>query len=194
MLRPPLVFTRNINKGLQRHFSAQSNKCWPSLAPGDEPVQVARNWLQNVTAFDIPRHHFHVSFSRASGPGGQKVNKTSSKATIALTPSDWLGGTCRRWMPCAVLEQLRESPFRYQTKAGGILIQSDSSRNQHDNVDDCFRKLLAEIRQCVHFPDNVQDIHKAKWRRLAAKAKDQRLQEKKRHSDKKRSRSRAFDL
>ncbi len=30
----------------------------------------------------IPRSEFHFTFSRSSGPGGQNVNKVSSRATL----------------------------------------------------------------------------------------------------------------
>jgi len=39
-------------------------------------INEAKKWLQNLTPSKIPRNEFKITFSRSSGPGGQKVNKS----------------------------------------------------------------------------------------------------------------------
>jgi len=41
----------------------------------EEEQAVGRQWLATFDQSKVPRHSCEVSFSRASGPGGQKVNK-----------------------------------------------------------------------------------------------------------------------
>jgi peptidyl-tRNA hydrolase ICT1 len=102
----------------------------------------ARSWLQGLTLSAVPRAKFAVTFSRASGPGGQKVNKTSSKSTITL-PSLQKAD----WIPQDVRHQLKERRFRYLTKSGSVVISSDVSRSQQENLDLCFDKFCNEVKR-----------------------------------------------
>lgn len=36
----------------------------------------AKKWLVELTPAKVPKNEFKISFSRSSGPGGQKVNKS----------------------------------------------------------------------------------------------------------------------
>lgn len=157
-------------------------------------IENARKWVQSSTSASIPRHLFNVSYSRSSGPGGQKVNKTSSKATISLDPGQWLDPTYCFWIPEPVLDQIKTNVIRYQTKNGGLLIQSDGSRSREVNTDECFRKLLDNIKEVAHFPDDVSEEDKKKWEELAVEQKEKRMFHKKRQSDKKKLRQKKFDL
>ena len=44
-------------------------------------------WIK--PGFVIPVAELHFSFSRSSGPGGQKVNKTATKARLKWSPGTW---------------------------------------------------------------------------------------------------------
>lgn len=41
----------------------------------EHDIEAAREWLKNFNTKTIPESITSVSFSRSSGPGGQKVNK-----------------------------------------------------------------------------------------------------------------------
>ena len=43
--------------------------------PSEEEQAAGRQWLATFNPSTIPRHLCQVTYSRASGPGGQKVNK-----------------------------------------------------------------------------------------------------------------------
>ncbi|KAM9924129.1 hypothetical protein OXX80_011318 [Metschnikowia pulcherrima] len=178
MLRHTLIALRSCSRKAHTH----------------QDIEHAKKWLIEFQPGEIPRNEFSISYSRSSGPGGQKVNKSSSKATISLEPYQWLNQKVCGWMPKAVIGQIREKPLRYQTKAGGILIQSDTSRNRDVNADECFRKLLQEIKSQVYFEEEASEEDKKKWQKLAAQQKEWRLQEKKRNSERKKSRSKKFDV
>lgn len=156
-----------------------------------EEIEEAKQWLDNP---QINRAVFEITYSRSSGPGGQKVNKTSSKATVALEPWKWLNPQFCFWIPKPILAQIEEKKIRYHTKLGGLLIQSDRSRNREDNTADCFKKLADEIRRVVEFEGEVSEEDKAKWEELAKVSKERRMEQKKRQKEKKQGRSKKFDL
>lgn len=157
-----------------------------------EEVEAARRWL-DVAETKIPRRIFDITYSRSSGPGGQKVNKTSSKATVALEPWKWLNPQFCYWIPKPIFEQLNEKKIRYHTKLGGLLIQSDKTRNREDNTDECFKKLAEEIRNNVYFESEASEEDKLKWEELAKVSKEKRMLQKKKQSEKKKMRSKNFD-
>jgi ribosome-associated protein len=78
-----------------------------------------------------------ISFSKSSGPGGQNVNKRSTKATLTITPSS---------IPEAdegLLSRLREiaSKKGYLKSNGDIQISSQEARTQDENKKRVFAKL-----------------------------------------------------
>lgn len=156
-----------------------------------QEIEEAKRWLD---APSINKSLFEITFSRSSGPGGQKVNKTSSKATISLEPWKWLNPQFCFWIPKPILAQLSEKRIRYHTKLGGLLIQSDRSRNREENTADCFKKLGDEIKRVVEFEGEVSEEDKAKWDELAKVRKERLVEQKKRQKEKRQGRSKRFDL
>lgn len=160
----------------------------------EKDIQIAKQWLETFNSKKIPTREFEISFSRASGPGGQKVNKTSSKATVSLSSDRWLNPQFCYWIPKAIRAQLETKKVRYETRNGGILIQSDGSRNRDVNTEECFNKLLQEIKAKTYFELEMSEEDKKKWEELKEQSKEKRLFNKKKVSDKKKSRSKKFDL
>jgi ribosome-associated protein len=87
----------------------------------------------------IPDEEFDISFARSSGPGGQNVNKTNSKAVlhwdVTNSPS----------LPWDVKARFLKSFASRLTTDGLIVIASDESRAQEANVKGCLEKLKAMI-------------------------------------------------
>ncbi|PVH17023.1 uncharacterized protein CXQ87_004582 [Candidozyma duobushaemuli] len=183
---------RSITKnGFNIFLSTSSPRFYSQKSFSKEEIEEAKRWLDNP---QINRAVFEITYSRSSGPGGQKVNKTSSKATVALEPWKWLNPQFCFWIPKPILAQIEEKRIRYHTKSGGLLIQSDRSRNREDNTADCFKKLGDEIRRVVEFEGKVSEEDKAKWEELAKVSKERRMEQKKRQKEKKQGRSKKFDL
>jgi ribosome-associated protein len=87
----------------------------------------------------IPDEEFDISFARSSGPGGQNVNKTNSKAVlhwdVTNSPS----------LPWDVKARFLKAFASKLTTEGSIVIASDESRAQEANVKGCLEKLKAMI-------------------------------------------------
>jgi ribosome-associated protein len=89
----------------------------------------------------IPAAELSVRFSRASGPGGQNVNKVASRAALRFNLAQ------SSVLPPAVKERLRLLAGSRLTLRGQILLTSDRYRDQGRNLADCRRRLASLIRR-----------------------------------------------
>lgn len=95
---------------------------------------------------EIPTSEFEFTFMRSSGPGGQNVNKVSTKARL-------------RWpveqtesLPEAVKERFTSRYHRRLTNEGELILTSQRYRDQTKNVGDCLLKLRELIDAVVDVP------------------------------------------
>ena len=126
----------------------------------------------------IPASEFDFSFSRSSGPGGQNVNKVNSKVTLRwnVMTSDTIPEAIRQRFLKKFQSKIKED--------GELVLSSDRFRDQPRNIDDCLEKLKKMLAQVLR-PE------KKRIKTKPSKAKvQQRLETKKRHSDKKNTRRR----
>lgn len=131
---------------LAREWIAAFERTQPDDWPKREPFLTSSSFI-HFTAI-LPTSHLpnlpppytdvtETSFSRSSGPGGQHVNRTSSKATVRLPlPSPSL------LPPFVVPHLVRHSPH-YTPHA--LLVSSSTQRSQQTNLTECFAKLKAAI-------------------------------------------------
>ena len=130
-----------------------------------------------MDGISIPDGEVTFTASRSGGPGGENVNKVSSKVTLAFQP----GGS-------AALsdDQKRRIAERLATRINndGILqVVSQRTRSQEMNRADAVERFAELLRHALT-PRRVRVKT-----RLPKGAKEQRLQEKKKHSVKKQTRS-----
>jgi ribosome-associated protein len=94
----------------------------------------------------IPRHELTFTFARAGGPGGQNVNKVSSKVLLRWNPATSSS------LPDAVKARLLEMVRSRLTNEGDLLITSQRYRDQPRNIEDCVEKLRQILEQAARPP------------------------------------------
>jgi ribosome-associated protein len=114
----------------------------------------------------IPDEELTFTFVRASGPGGQNVNKVSSKAVLRwnlnASPS----------VPEEIKARLRAQQRRRITLSGDLVLTSQQFRDQEKNRHDCLEKLRAIVLQATYVPKarrKTKPTRGSRERRLAEK-------------------------
>ena len=127
---------------------------------------------------EIPDNEFQMAFARSGGPGGQNVNKVSSKAImtwdITNSPS----------LPEDVRERFFAQYSRRITKTGMLQITSQRYRDQASNIEDCRAKLVELILSVAVAPIKRKPSKPSKG------AKQRRLNDKQVQSGRKQLRQR----
>jgi ribosome-associated protein len=119
----------------------------------------------------IPDDELRFTFARASGPGGQNVNKVSSKAVLRW---DLAANTS---VPAEVKDRLRALQRRRVTNEGELVIQGQRFRDQGRNVLDCLARLREIVLEALAVPKPrkaTRPSRAAKRRRLEAKRRQSR--------------------
>lgn len=115
------------------------------------------------------------AFARSSGPGGQNVNKRSTKAELRLEPA--LLGLRPR-----ALDRLLHAARGMLTEAGELVIVADEHRSQAQNKAACLERLRALVLAALVEPKVRRKTKPTRG------SKERRLHEKKARGDIKRRR------
>lgn len=129
--------------------------------------------MEITDTIHVPDDELHFTFARSGGPGGQNVNKVSSKAIL-----HWdLAGN--HTLPAEVKDRLRRHHGKRLTTEGMLVIQGQRFRDQAKNIEDCRDKLRQIILQALHPPRPRKPTRPSRGSKL------RRLAEKRRQSERK---------
>jgi len=129
------------------------------------PIHVSRQ-------VEIPDADLAVSFVRASGPGGQNVNKVASAVQLRFD----LAGT--PVLAPRVKDRLRALAGHRLAADGAILVHARTHRSQADNRREAEARLADLIRRALVEPKvrrATKPTRASQERRLVSKARAQRI-------------------
>lgn len=124
--------------------------------------------LEVIGAITVPESELQFDFVRASGPGGQNVNKVASAVQLRFDLN------ANRSLPLQLKKRLLTLAGRRVTVDGTLVIDAREYRSQARNRQSAVDRLLELLRVAAITPKNrikTKPSRRAKMRILEAKRK-----------------------
>lgn len=102
--------------------------------------------IEVTPTLQLSEDDLEFRFKRASGPGGQHVNKTDTAVELRFT----VDGASD--LPPAVRERLRRLARKRISREGTLIIHAQRFRSQERNREDAIARLVELLQEASHAP------------------------------------------
>lgn len=136
--------------------------------------------LEITPDFQIDEHELQIEFIRASGPGGQNVNKVATAVQLRFN----VKGSS---LPEEAKARLIQLAGKRVTNESILIIEAKRYRTQEQNREDAIQRFVVVVRKSFETPKNRKKTNPTKA------SKELRLKEKKRKGEIKRLRNKPIN-
>ena len=140
---------------------------------------MAKNDLYIKPGITIPEHELEISASRSGGPGGQHVNKTSSRITV-----HWHVDSSTA-LPEYLKERVKMKLENQLSAEGFVVVHNSASRSQQQNKEAALENLAQLLRTALHIPKKriptkiSAGTHETRLKKKAVRSGTKKLRHKK---------------
>ncbi|KAL7951511.1 hypothetical protein V8C42DRAFT_304294 [Trichoderma barbatum] len=172
-LQPRLAFSQPVRFKRYEAYDARLDQ---------DVLAEARLWYNSFDASQLPTGS--TTYARSSGPGGQHVNKTETKAVTVYPVKDLLAV-----LPKYLHPAVRSSKY-YTAGNDSLTFSAQTHRSKTANLDENKRKLIDEVMGIYRemTPAETSSEKKKKHQDIEKRFHEARVQDKKFISAKKQSR------